>query len=129
MAIYGTTINESPVIVVPAGEAIAAPAFLAVLADGKVAGAGEAAIGIITPSNDDAAAVGDDLNVQIKDIGTWIAGEAITKGAELTPDANGKAAAASDGDFILGIAITAAAAAGERIRVQICKAGYKPASE
>ena len=98
-------------------------------ADGKVAEAGANAIGIVTPSSDDAVAAGDDLNVQVKDIGTWIAGEAVDAGAELTPDANGKAVEAAEGDFITAVALEAATAAGQRISVQICKAGYKPASE
>lgn len=41
MSYYGTTINDSAVIVVKAGEEIPAPAFLAVGADGKVATAGK----------------------------------------------------------------------------------------
>ena len=127
MSFYGTPINESPVIVVKAGEAIEAPAFLAVTADGKVATAGANAIGIVTPSSDDAVAEGDDLNVQVKDIGTWIAGGAVELGAELTSDATGKAVTASGGDFITAIALEAATAAGQRIPVQICKCGYKPA--
>lgn len=125
MSYFGTPINDSAVIVLPAGAAIPAPAFLAVNADGTVAGAGDAAIGIVLPSNDDAAAAGDDLNVQIKDIGTWTAGAAVAYGDELTPDADGKAVTATQGDFIVGIALGAAKAAGERIPVQICKAGYK----
>lgn len=128
MSIYGTPINDSPVINIKAGETISAPAFLAVTAAGEVAGAGELALGIVTPDCDAAVASGDDLTVQIKDIGTWIAGEAVAVGAELTPDANGKAATAAGDDFILAIALQAATAAGQRIPVQICKAGYKPAS-
>lgn len=70
MSYYGTTINDSAVIVVKAGEEIPAPAFLAVGADGKVATAGKNAIGIVLPGCDDKVTVGDDLDVQIKDIGS-----------------------------------------------------------
>ena len=128
MSIYGTPINDSPVVNIKAGGTISAPAFLAVTAAGAVAGAGAHALGIVTPDCDAAVASGDDLTVQIKDIGTWIAGAAVAVGAELTPDANGKAVTATTGDFILGIALKAATAAGQRIPVQICKAGYKPAA-
>ena len=88
MSYYGTPINESPTIVIQAGAAITAPAFLAIKADGTVAGAGEHALGIAHPCNDAAVASGDDLTIQIKDIGTWIAGGAVAKGAELASDAN-----------------------------------------
>ena len=77
MSYYGTTINDSAVIVVKAGEEIPAPAFLAVGADGKVATAGKNAIGIVMPGCDDKVTVGDDLDVQIKDIGAWTAGAAV----------------------------------------------------
>lgn len=59
MSYYGTTINDSAVIVVKAGEEIPAPAFLAVGADGKVATAGKNAIGIVMPGCDDKVTVGD----------------------------------------------------------------------
>ena len=109
MSYYGTTINDSAVIVVKAGEEISAPAFLAVGADGKVATAGKNAIGIVLPGCDDKVAVGDDLDVQIKDIGAWTAGAAVAK------------------SFIVGIALEESTKAGQRIAVQIVKAGYKPA--
>ena len=125
MSYYGTTINESPTIVIQAGAAISAPAFLAIKADGTVAGAGEHALGIAHPCNDEAVASGDDLTIQIKDIGTWIAGGAVAKGAELASDADGKAVTATSSDFIIGVALAAATAAGQRIPVQICKCGYK----
>ena len=128
MSIYGTPINDSPVVNIKAGATISAPAFLAVTAGGAVCGAGALALGIVTPDCDSAVASGDDLTVQIKDIGTWIAGAAVSAGAELASDANGKAVTATSGDFILAIALKAATAAGQRIPVQICKAGYKPAA-
>lgn len=124
MSYFGTAINESPVIVIQAGEEIAAPAFLAVTADGKVAKAGVNALGIVTPDCDGKAAKGDDLTVQIKDIGLWMASSAISVGDELTPDEHGKAKKAEDGSFIVATALSAATKADQRVTVQICKAGY-----
>lgn len=126
MSYFGTVINDSATIVVKAGEEIAAPAFLAVGADGKVAAAGKNAIGIVLPDCDDKASIGDDLNVQIKDIGAWTAGEAVAYGDELAVGSGGKAVKATQGNFIVGIALEAATQAGQRIAVQIAKAGYKP---
>lgn len=127
MSYYGTTINDSAVIVVKAGEEIPAPAFLAVGADGKVATAGKNAIGIVLPGCDDKVTVGDDLDVQIKDIGAWTAGAAVAYGDELAVGAGGKAVKAPAKSFIVGIALEEATKAGQRIAVQIVKAGYKPA--
>lgn len=127
MSYYGTTINDSAVIVVKAGEEIPAPAFLAVGADGKVATAGKNAIGIVMPGCDDKVTVGDDLDVQIKDIGAWTAGAAVAYGDELAVGEDGKAVKATAKSFIVGIALEEATKAGQRIAVQIVKAGYKPA--
>lgn len=125
MNYFGTAINESPVIAVKAGEVMKEPQFLAVTADGKLAKAGVNAIGIITADCEDTVAVGDDLTVQIKDIGIWLSGGAITAGAELTSDADGKAVAATSGSFITAVALSEATKAGQRVSVQIVKAGYK----
>ena len=126
MSIYGTPINDSPVVNIKAGGSIAAPAYLAATAAGAVAGAGVHALGIFTPDNDQAVVSGDDLTVQIKDIGTWMAGGTFSAGAELASDANGKAITAASGKFILAVALKAATAAGQLVPVQIIKAGYKP---
>ena len=122
MSYYGTVINDSAVIVVKAGEEIPAPAFLAVGADGKVATAGKNAIGIVLPGCDDKVTAGDDLDVQIKDTGA-----AVAYGDELAVGAGGKAVKATAKSFIVGIALEEATKAGQRIAVQIVKAGYKPA--
>lgn len=66
-----------------------------------------------------------DVDIQIKDIGKWVAGEEIAVGTELATDAGGKAVAAKSGDFIMGVALSSAAEAGTWIKVQIIKAGYK----
>ena len=125
MSYFGTPMNDSPVIVIQAAEEIAAPAFLAVTADGKVVKeAGVNALGIVTPDCDDKVAAGDDLTVQIKDIGLWLASGEIAVGDELTPDESGKAKKAEDGNFITAIALSATTKADQRVTVQICKAGY-----
>lgn len=125
MSYFGTPINESPVRVIQAGEEITAPAFLAVTADGKVAKAGVNALGIVTPDCDEKVAVGDDLTIQIKDVGLWMSGAEVAVGDELTSDESGKAKKAESGNFITAIALSAATKADQRVTVQICKAGYK----
>lgn len=129
--ILGTAINPSPTVVLPAKAAITAPAYKAVVVDaGKVklpAAAGAVVLGIAIGENDDVAA-NDDVVVQIKDIGKWIASAAIAVGAAVATDANGKAATATAGDYIVGYALTAASAAGDIIQVQITKSGFVPST-
>lgn len=129
---FGTTINESPTIVLPAGAKIeAAQGKAVIISDGtaKLATAGANAIGLIPLSEDEEIAQGNDVTIQVKDIGAWVAGGKIAVGDELTSDASGQAVKVADGNFITAIALTAADKAGTIIRVQLIKAGYKPASE
>lgn len=63
---------------------------------------------------------GDDVDIQVKDIGYVLAGGTIKKGAEVTADKDGKAVAAAAGNYVLGIALSNAAA-GSYVRVQIQK--------
>lgn len=63
---------------------------------------------------------GDDIDIQIKDIGSVLAGEAITKGDEVTAGTDGKAMKAKTGEYVLGIALNKAAKDGY-VRVQISK--------
>lgn len=124
-------INSSPTIAEKAGAALNNAACLAAKYDGNgnvvLTGAGNHAVGILIPETPDAVAQGDTLTLQVKDIGYWKAGATFTKGTELTPDANGKAVAAAAGNFILAVALEEATAADQIIKVQIIKAGYKPA--
>jgi len=130
----GTSINESPVISAKAGAAITNGAMLAAAmssagAVAPVSTAGAEAVGLIIPETEASVASGDDVTVQIKDIGLWIVGAAVNAGAMLMSDANGKAVTATAGKFILAQALEAATAAGQVIHVQIIKAGYvNPAS-
>lgn len=66
-------------------------------------------------------AKGDDVDIQIKDIGYAIASAAIAKGAEITATDEGFAKTATAGDFVVGIALSAATAAKDYIRVQVAK--------
>lgn len=65
-------------------------------------------------------AKGDDVDIQVKDIGYVIAGAAIKKGQEITSGADGLAAVAAAGNYILGIALSDASANGY-VRIQISK--------
>lgn len=124
----GTVINQSPTIIFPAGSDLKdIQGKAAVLKDGSlaIATAGANAIGIIPMSEDEDAASGASVTVQIKDISAWKAGAKIKIGDELTSDANGLATPAKTGNFIMAVALTGAAEAGTIIRCQIVKAGYK----
>ncbi len=63
---------------------------------------------------------GDDVDIQIKDIGYVIAGEDITKGTEVTAGADGFAKAAASGEYVLGLALRSVSKDGY-LRVQIAK--------
>lgn len=132
MATYlGTTINESPTITLPAGEKIeAAQGKAVIISDGavKVATAGANAIGVIPLSENEVIEKGEDVTIQVKDIGAWVAGEAIAVGDELSSNETGQAVKATNGSFITAVALTAAAKTGTIIRAQIIKAGYKPSA-
>lgn len=129
---FGTGINESPTIVLPAGEEIQdARGIALVIKEGGVVKpeAGANVIGISVIETEDMVVQGEDVTVQIKDIGKWVAGEKIVIGTELATDAEGKAVAASDGDFIVAVALSNAAEAGSWVKVQIIKGGYKTAAQ
>lgn len=123
---HGTGINDSPTIVVKASANINDGAFLAAMLskDGvAVAKAGEAAIGIMIPETESPKA-GEDVNIQVKDIGLAKVGAAVEAGDLLASDANGKLVKATSGAFIIATALDAAETADQVISVQIIKAGY-----
>ena len=128
MNYIGTTINESSVITATAGADLTNAAFLAVKFDAEgnvvLCGDGENAIGILTAETPEAVAKGDGVTVQIKNVGMAKAGAAVTVGAEVAVDAAGKLIPAVASKFIVGIALSAAAADGV-FNVDICKCGYK----
>lgn len=127
-----TGINDSPTIVGKATSAIVGGAFIAAKFDANggivLAGAGENAIGLMLATTPDSVVAGEDVNIQIKDIGFWKTGAAVNPGAELTSDAAGKAVTAAVGNFVTAIALEKANGADEIIKVQIVKYGAKPAS-
>ena len=64
--------------------------------------------------------VGDNVDILIKDRGVVLAGAAIKKGQEVAAGANGMAAVAASGNYVLGIAL-GNANEGEYLEVQIVK--------
>lgn len=65
-------------------------------------------------------AVGEDVDIQIKDIGVVLTGAEIKKGQEVTAGANGLAAVAASGNYVLGIALDTVGA-NEFLPIQIAK--------
>lgn len=129
---FGTSINESPTIVLPVKEKIEGVQGIALAISGgqlTKPTAGANVIGLSLFTNDETVEAGDDITVQVKDIGKWIAGEAFEVGDELTTNADGKAVKAAEGNFITAVALSKATAAGDVIKIQIVKAGYKPAAK
>ena len=80
----------------------------------------EAGCNDITGTESGKVSIGDDVDVQVKDIGYVMAGVAITKGQEIAAGANGLAAVAAAGNYVLGIALSGAKA-NEYCRIQIAK--------
>lgn len=63
---------------------------------------------------------GDDLEIQIKDIGYAIASAEIKKGQEVTATTGGMAAVAKAGEYVIGVALNSVSAGGYS-RIQIAK--------
>lgn len=74
----------------------------------------------ITGANSGKVAVGDDVDMLIKDIGYVLAGATIKKGQPIAAGAEGKAAVAAEGNYVIGIAMDNAEA-DEYLPVQIVK--------
>ena len=80
----------------------------------------EAGYNDITGTQSGKVATGDDVDIQIKEMGVVIAGADIKKGQEIAAGANGLAAVAASGDYVLGVAVTDAKAEGF-LHIQIAK--------
>lgn len=80
----------------------------------------EAGMNDITGQESGKVRAGHDVDIQIKDMGVVLAGAEIKKGQEITAGADGLAAVAASGDYVLGVAITNAKA-DEFLHVQIAK--------
>lgn len=126
-----TGINDSPVITGVAALQMVNAAFHAAKFDvnGNIApaGAGENALGLFIATTPETVNAGEEVTVQIKDIGLWVTGDAVAAGDELTSNENGAAVPAGQGDYVTAIALEAATAAGQVIKVQIVKSGKVPA--
>lgn len=135
MANYnGTQINQSATIVEKAGAAIAdarnrlfaydnnGDVVLATDGTKPIVGIAliEAGYNDITGAESGKVAIGDDVDIQVKDIGVVLCGGTIAKGAAVTAGTNGLAAAASSGDFVIGFALSAGAK-DKYANIQICK--------
>lgn len=134
MNYFGASVNQSPVIAERAGEGIKNGAFLAVKYDddGSIIlcnKAGETALGLLLPDTAEEISEGNELTVQIKDIGLAKAGGVFKKGAPLTTDAQGKLVEAAGGSFILGYALEQSFAEGQFVRVDITKSGFNTAAK
>lgn len=130
----GVQINPSPTIVEKAGAAIedCRNRIMKYDANGDVVLATAGAdipvgIAIIEAGYNDISGVesgklakGDDVDIQIKEMGVVLAGAAIKKGQEVTAGANGLAAVAAAGNYVLGIALESAKE-NEFVPVQITK--------
>lgn len=124
MAYTSTGINTSATIVAAAGaEADYRGKAVKFNENGAVvaAGAGEVAIGIGIITNAEVTKAGEDVDIQVKEIGLGLAGAAITKGAELASNAEGKLVPAEGGNFVIAVALDSAAEAGTYINIQVCK--------
>lgn len=118
----GTQINQSVTVAVPAGADIAdcrnrAMAYddsgsVVLAVDGKKPIVGialiEAGLNDISGADSGKVAKGEDVDIQIKDIGFILAGAEIAIGTEVTAGADGLAAVAASGDYVVGLAMQAA---------------------
>lgn len=80
----------------------------------------EAGYNDITGEESGKVKTGDDVDIIIKDIGVVLAGATIKKGQEVTAGANGLAAVAASGNYVLGIALETVAA-NDFLHIQIAK--------
>ena len=124
MTIYnGTQINNTAVYVFKAAEVMEDPRCKAitVTADGaKIATDATAPImGVALITNDFPIQIGEDVHVQIKEIGLMELGAEVTPGQAVTAGAAGKGAVATTG-YAVGVAMSAGVA-GDKIPVQITK--------
>lgn len=121
-----TVINTSATIVAPAGAEITGVIGKGIKFDASgnavvASKAGEAVMGIAVLTHADTIAKGEDVTIQVKEIGKAVAGGEIAKGDELAVNANGALVKAAEGQFVVATALQAATAAGHIIDVQITK--------
>lgn len=120
-------INSSPTTSVKAGEVFESIGGKVIqMKDGKAVlpTAGEMVAGIALLTQDEKILVDDDITIQIKDIGYWIAGGDIAVGDCLTSDAEGYCLKATTGQYIFARALSEATTKEDIVKVQIIHAGY-----
>ncbi len=104
MNYIAASINQSPVISMKAGADLADVRGKAVMFDETggviLASAGKPALGIAVLSNPENINKGDDIDIQIKDIGHVKASAAVKPGDALAPDANGALVPATSGSYL-----------------------------
>ncbi len=129
----GVQVNQSVTIVEQAGAAIEnvrnrimaydKDGNVVLAADGSTVLIGvaliEAGMNDISGAESGKVTIGDDVDIQIKDIGYILAGGEIAKGNEVTAS-NGLAVKAESGDYVVGIALSTVAK-DDYCRVQIAK--------
>lgn len=130
----GVQINQSPTIVEKAGADIAdvrnrimkydenGNVVLATAGTDKPLGIAliEAGYNDITGETSGQVKTGDRVDILVKEMGVVLAGATIKKGDEIAAGANGLAAVAASGDYVLGIALEAAEA-NDFLAIQIAK--------
>lgn len=130
----GVQINPSPTIVEKAGAAIEDARNRIVKYDENgdvvLATAGtdipvgvaiiEAGYNDISGKESGKVAKGEDVDILIKEMGVVLAGATIKKGQEIAAGADGKAAVASAGDYVLGVALNSVSPDGY-LKFQIAK--------
>ena len=80
---FGSSINESPTVVFPAGEKLENARGIALGLNGNKVmkpAAGAHVVGISLIETDEIVETGRDIDIQVKDIGKWVAGEEISIG-------------------------------------------------
>lgn len=121
------SINESSTLAVQAGAELTDGSGKAVkFSSGKVvlATEGDEPAGIVLLSQDEPVKKDDTLTIQIKDIGFWKAGAAVSAGDFLTSGADGLCQKVAAGQYIFARALNSATAKGDFVNVQIINAGY-----
>lgn len=130
MNYFGTIINSSPTLAEKAGIDILNAQFLALKYNdlGEVVPCdteGENVAGLLMADCSNVISKGDNVSIQIKDIGMGKSGTALKKGTELMTDSTGRLIPAVSGKFIIGYALSNATAADEIISIDIRKCGYR----
>lgn len=123
--IFTNQIDESYCKIYPTAEDLAEFSAVTLTKNGvKLCAADEIPFGIVL--ND--ALAGDEVTVQIRGAGYWLAGAALNAGDFLTSDASGQAIKAAKDKFIFAQALKNAAA-GEACEVLIIRCGYATGEE